>query len=559
MTDNEYYKFIKLHEAYENKALKLLMKEYKKLLASIKYDNLSFDPEISRAVVLINFERKSLERIVYQIHYTTGLQYGRMYSRQLRKDNAIQLKAFTPLPLFSEVFQKYLIDYYRKKGGELIVTLSRTMADRVTQDIVSGSYENETVAQMTDRMMKTVNDPNYYRWMCMRIARTETGFAMNSAKYMSGHISGVEMEKVWIGRNDGKERGSHVAKNGTRIAADEYFTFGNGVKLKYPCDRDGKGGQKAIAKEVINCYLPGNFIESNIIGGQKSFYSGKALKIVTRRGETLTVTPNHGILSENGFVAAKDLKVGDDLICNRVNESKFIRLINNYIKKKVFSVENVFSSLNKFWLSQKRLIVGLDFDGDGESMNGDVEIIYPRIKLIDSIKPARFKLFDYFNFKKSSLKSIIISRFSPFNFFSSRYKSSTSSIMSFLYLTFPLLFRHLTPLKCLRLGLASSLNVVRFKKPINDRSTDAEFLSELIDANSRNISIDDIIGITEFDFVGHVYDFTSYNGVNIVNNIYTSNCRCTLGWEAKRDDNGRLIFNDDDEIDRLLREDGFIQ
>lgn len=253
MTDKEYIQYIKLHESYENKALKLLMREYKKLLASIKYDNLSFDPKISRAVVLINFDQKSLEKVLFQIHYTTGMQYGKMYSRQLRKDNPIEQKRWKPLPFFNEEFQKYLINYYRQKGGELIVTLSRTMADRVTEDIIKGSFENETVAQMTDRMQRTVNDPTYYRWMCMRIARTETGFAMNSAKYISGNVSGVAMQKVWIGRNDGRERSSHIAKNGTRIGADEFFTFPNGVKLRYPGDRNGKGGSMAIAKEVINC------------------------------------------------------------------------------------------------------------------------------------------------------------------------------------------------------------------------------------------------------------------------------------------------------------------
>lgn len=253
MNDKEYIQYIKLHQSYENKALKLLMKEYKKILASINYNNLSFDPNISRAVILANFDTESLEKVIYQIHYVTGMQYGKMYSRQLRKDNPIQEKKWKPLPFFNETFQRYLINYYREKGGELIVTLSRTMADRVTQDIILGSFENETVAQMTDRMMKTVNDPTYYRWMCMRIARTETGFAMNSAKYISGNVSGVAMQKVWIGRNDGRERSSHIAKNGTRIEANGYFIFPDGVKLRYPCDRDGKGSRRAIASQVISC------------------------------------------------------------------------------------------------------------------------------------------------------------------------------------------------------------------------------------------------------------------------------------------------------------------
>jgi hypothetical protein len=204
-------------------------------------------------VVLLAFDEKELEKNLFKIHYTIGKQYGNLVSKQLRKDFPLEQKKWKPLPLFNEAFQNFLINYYKEKGGELIVTLNRTMADRVTQDIISGSFENESVKQMTDRMFKTVNDPKYYRWMCLRIARTETSFAMNSAKYISGDVSGVLMRKIWIGRNDGKERDSHISKNGQKVGPKEYFKFGNGVELRYPGDRDGKGGRKAIGAEVINC------------------------------------------------------------------------------------------------------------------------------------------------------------------------------------------------------------------------------------------------------------------------------------------------------------------
>jgi hypothetical protein len=74
------------------------------------------------------------------------------------------------------------------------------------------------------------------------------------------------------------------------------------------------------------------------------------------------------------------------------------------------------------------------------------------------------------------------------------------------------------------------LNIIRFKKIGDSWSSDAQFLGELIDTNSANISFDNVVSVREFDFSGHVYDFSSVNGTNIVNNIYTSNCRCSVHY-----------------------------
>jgi hypothetical protein len=71
--------------------------------------------------------------------------------------------------------------------------------------------------------------------------------------------------------------------------------------------------------------------------------------------------------------------------------------------------------------------------------------------------------------------------------------------------------------------------------------TDSEFLFELIKTNSRIIEFDDVVDIRYFDFTGHVYDFTSYSGVNITNNIYTSNCRCKVALVARLDEDGFAI------------------
>lgn len=546
MTEKEHNK---LQDAFENKALRMLLKEFRSLFANIKAKDLFFDEIKTEASILLNINEKALEKCLYKIHYTIGIQFGRLTARQFRKENPIQIKAFQPLGNFDKEFTEFLLEQFRIYGGRQIKTLTKTASRAVIIELRKGAKLGETEEQMRDRLLKRINRPDFYKYQAQRIARTETTVAMNEAHEIAMIGSGAKLDKVWISRRDGRERDSHHAAHKQQIAQDKLFLVGVS-NMSRPGDRS----HGAPAEEIVNCYLPGNFIESNIIGGQKSFYSGKALKIVTRRGESLTVTPNHGILTDNGFVIAKNLNIGDNLVCNRFNNNRFFVAIHNHIKKKIFTVENVFSSLNKLWFFEKRLIGALDFDGDGQSMNRYIDIVYPKINLVDSTKPGSVNFINYFKFKIASLISFFVSRFGSFNFFGSANKATPASFMSFLHLSFPLLFRHFRPLHCFTFGLASKLNVIRFKEGRDSRTADAVFLSELIDTNSGNISIDDIIGITEFDFSGHVYDFTSYNGVNIVNNIYTSNCRCRLEYKPKRSTDGRMQFNDEQEIqDALLR------
>jgi len=263
MSDSVYNDFIKHHAAYEAKNLNALLKEYKKIFANILFDNIT--AENAEAIVFLNIDKESLEKVLYKIHLTTGLAYGRYVAKKLREDNPIEKKTWKPLPFFSEAFQKYIINYYAGNAGTLITSLSKTIAQSVAGQIVASANENETTQQMRDRIHKTVNDPKFYKWQAMRIARTETSFAMNKAKELAADTSGVKFNKEWIGKNDGRERPSHIALNGTTIDQDEMFNVG-GVMMKFPGDREN-----GTAEECINCRCTFGYVAKRSANGRLVF------------------------------------------------------------------------------------------------------------------------------------------------------------------------------------------------------------------------------------------------------------------------------------------------
>src|SRR5690606_223470 len=239
--------FAKLHNTYERKALRMLLKEFQALGKKIPYEVLT--PENAAGVIGLTLNEAGLEKSLFKIYMVIGKSYGNLEARRYRKFR--EQKKFKPLPLFNEAFQLFIINYFKEFGGENITLLSETYVQAVVNEIVQAKVENETIIQMRDRIFKAVNKPNFYKWQALRIARTETTFAMNSAAMVSSDVSGVVMEKVWYTYRDNRVRDTHRAMEGKVIPSNELFTLPSGVKMRFPGDKQATGG-RAVG-DLVNC------------------------------------------------------------------------------------------------------------------------------------------------------------------------------------------------------------------------------------------------------------------------------------------------------------------
>ncbi|HYE19208.1 MAG TPA: minor capsid protein, partial [Tepidisphaeraceae bacterium] len=68
-------------------------------------------------------------------------------------------------------------------------------------------------------------------------------------------------------------------------------------------------------KTSWNCLLPGNRVQGRFLRGFNAHYSGQAVQLTTALGVACRVTPNHPVLTPQGFVAADRLREGDYLAC----------------------------------------------------------------------------------------------------------------------------------------------------------------------------------------------------------------------------------------------------
>ncbi len=130
------------------------------------------------------------------------------------------------------------------------------------------------------------------------------------------------------------------------------------------------------------CLAEGTEISgASINAAYKINYFGPMITISLASGKRLTVTPNHAILTTNGFATAKSIKYGDDLVSTsgtQIFPWLFTRGGQTNINYLPTKVDEIFSSLIVTGLPIRKIMpMAVDFYGDEKFFDGNVEVVRP--------------------------------------------------------------------------------------------------------------------------------------------------------------------------------------
>ncbi len=149
----------------------------------------------------------------------------------------------------------------------------------------------------------------------------------------------------------------------------------SGTHPKYPDFYKITGYGTVTGLLGINCVLGNTKVSGpRISAAYRREYSGEFIIIQTAGGHELTITPNHKILTKNGWVAAGSLAEGDNIFC--CSDFKGILDSSPHIDQGDPTIQEVFDTLtiNKPLISFP--VSSSDFHGD-VSINHKVDIIFP--------------------------------------------------------------------------------------------------------------------------------------------------------------------------------------
>jgi len=192
------------------------------------------------------------------------------------------------------------------------------------------------------------------------LARQETNLFMTiyaSEKYQKANI----FRYVWRTAGDGDVRPGHKELNG------RVFSFAQKAPAQYMST-----GEPENAGEDYNC-LPGD-LRIDFGGGiEKCFrrwFSGELTTLVLESGKTIRATPNHPVLTLDGWKPIGVLNDSDYLI----DLSKDLAYLpGKYRNERIPMISEVFKSLRKSGLSFSFPGKADQFHGDGA--NGNVDVI----------------------------------------------------------------------------------------------------------------------------------------------------------------------------------------
>jgi len=386
------------------------------------------------------------------------------------------------------------------------------------------------------------------------IARTESGNALNGARKagmdkmmaeLGPQMQGV-MRPTWLSVLGSTTRDTHANLDGVPADKDGMWTLA-GYRIPWPAH------VSLPASERCNCFPAGVLVSGDFTGAYRVWYDGIIAEIVTVAGTRLSVTPNHPVMTLDGFVPACQLKPGQKIVAHRLQVDDGIQLtageilghsqvgVCDKVQNKPVPVEQVFEAFRATSVPVEVKPAEMnDFYGDGQFMPGDIEIVRPDWELLSNGVSSTLEKHGDFVFALVDRELQLIFGLGSGN---SSGDGITVSPPSSPCLAEPLLcvpIGRITPSGSLAVGVASDFNPPLLKTSRKNRPGIAAFLRDSLKGDSGLVFLDEVVEIRYFEASHWVYDLQSVRGVIVAGNalytdnalpkigIVTSNCQCSI-------------------------------
>lgn len=283
----------------------------------------------------------------------------------------------------------------------------------------------------------------------------------------------------------------------------------------------------------VHCILPGNkVIAPDLVAATKSFYNGRAIELRFSSGNVISVTENHPILTPQGWVAAKFLRQGQYAI-GAIDGERMADAINPHNNNTPTAIEDIFRSVEETGgmgtITMKSTTK--DFHGDGGFMDGNINIVNVDGFLLRDIIARGLELTGQSNLSGGNVPPFIFKKDGAPSLFVNRHTSSTGSSMSGGDLSGTAVSTHISPFDSFAFGLIARDDVMLDKHIAKGTAIHTDLARQFVFRFSSDITLDQIIGITEYNFCGHVYDLQCHTyELYTCNNIIVKNCRCWIDY-----------------------------
>jgi len=234
------------------------------------------------------------------------------------------------------------------------------------QKIVTESIENNhSVNELRQTLMDSESFSAYRAEM---VARTELAFADVAGNMDAYRHSGIVTGKEWIlGSEHDDDDDCDANADAGVIGLDDAFPSGTDAPPDHP-----------------NCLIEGAVVAAaGVTKHFKRWFGGEVVTLSIAGMDDLTITPNHPVLTDAGWIAAGHLKQGDNLLfCNRPSEvAAFLDPDDHYVETRIEQIADTL--LVAGGMSTYSVPASAEaFHGDG-TIDGEVEVVNTTGFLVD--------------------------------------------------------------------------------------------------------------------------------------------------------------------------------
>lgn len=463
---------------------------------------------------------------------------------------AVAAEMATTLTSSHTTILRTVIDEYRR-------IISRGVTDAIT----SGQPQQQMIQGMldkfADRGITSFTDRSGRRWsirsyaeMALRTGVTRaqnegrrTGYAKTGVELIlvSSHVACAPQCLPFQGRvlamRGGAGKREVVAPDGKTVTVNVVATFDDALRAGYHHPNAVLGGDQPID----------TWGKSQ--AGSKSFYRGPSVTIRTSEGNSLTVSPNHPVLTGRGWVTAQTVRKGDNLFNSVKSRPSAVNIVGAPdLNNMVATVEKEFAAL------KSRLNVVLiptaahDFDDDRQFLEGEVSVVVPDGELLPVpdahiVKETGEVFFDWSDMRGRNIvggssellgDSPVAGASAPFSPLldghPGSFQPSAHSVVGNAETRGDLLSGEacfVQPNNIDRVIERSVDGEVAGQDFGHFRAGDSRDVGDVINAVPGGVQAVNVVDVEFGYFEGHAYDFHTEDGIYSVNGLIVHNCRHT--------------------------------
>ena len=482
-------------------------------------------------------------RVANETDYQESLRTGHQQGLELTLNSA-DVPPSSVIYEFQPLVDLNALAVARSRTLELLQQTTQDLRSRAFQEIQTSVALGEGTKATMDRILGTgLSGANgrdgvfrAARFRAEAIARTTTNEVLNAGKLstyeqMDSGFPELELRKQWD--NIGDNRTSPICSEllGQVVPLNEQFI-------------SSRGSWNAPPAHPF-AYLPGAELVSPIpeILVRMS-YQGKAVTIKTSTGQKLSVTIDHPVLTQRGFVAAGNLSIRDSVFVSSNLQRTVVPGPNN--QSTVTSIEDCFESSRVFSPFCVVPVSTVDLDSQVPNHKIDVESAYrylSQVKDTISSKPITERYFEL------GAAGLVTSKTEPGQSTTFGVLNSPLSVAPCLVSATGHSFSGIDGLLFIEDFLSDGVGTHDAARLL-DRTFNSGFVAaqesgDFVTTNwglvhSANTGVKglrsgtfdfeqvEIVEVDVFDYSGHVFHLQDGTGIQIANGIVAHNCRSTL-------------------------------